>query len=68
MLQPANVIQRIAELRSAARTRELSNEELREALSLMRQGRVGAAQASATSKAKKAPVDADALLGELANL
>jgi len=46
----------------------LTQEEMRDAIILLRQERVGAAKTSAASrekKAAKAPVDADALLNEL---
>lgn len=57
--------------RQKAREGTLTVEERREAIQLLRQDRVGAAQISAASRAKKAPkapVNADDLLNELDNL
>jgi len=50
---------------------ELSTDELRQAIMVLREDRERAAAVSAKSKstkAKKAPVDAEALLGELEGL
>ena len=57
--------------RAKALAGTLTHEEMREAITLLRQERVGAAKTSAASrerKAAKAPVDADALLNELEGL
>lgn len=57
--------------RQKAREGTLSQEERREAIQLLRQDRIGAAQVSTASRAKKAPkapVNADDLLSELENL
>ena len=57
--------------RQKAREGTLSQEERREAIQLLRQDRIGAAQISTASRAKKAPkapVNADDLLSELENL
>lgn len=63
---------RIQQLRAKALRNELTLEEVREGLEMLRQGRVAAADASAKSKTKKAaskaPVDSDQLLGELGSL
>lgn len=63
-----NSAARIQELRELQRARPLTLQEAREALTLMRGDRVRAAATSATSRAKKAPVNADNLLGELEGL
>ena len=60
---------KLAELRAKQQRGEtLSTEEIREAISLMREGRV-AAQATSTkartSKAKAGPINSDDLLSEL---
>lgn len=68
MQQSPEVIQRINYLRTQSRMRELSQEELREAIALMRQGRVGAAATSEKSRAKKAPINSDDLLNQLEGL
>lgn len=68
MLQSPESIQRINYLRGQSRIRELTNEELMEAITLMRQGRVGAAVASGKARASKAPVDTEAMLGDLLKL
>lgn len=57
--------------RQKAREGTLSQEERREAIQLLRQDRIGAAQVSTASRAKKAskaPINADDLLSELENL
>jgi hypothetical protein len=61
--------------RQASREGTLSQDQLREAITLIREGRVGASTtsskartASATSRAKKAPVNSDSLLDELDGL
>jgi len=62
---------RIQQLRQKAQLGELTIEETKEAINLMRQGRVSAAQTSAKSRSKKAaaaPVDSDALLNQLEGL
>jgi len=63
---------RVETLRAKQRAGEkLSLEEMREAIALIRGDRVRAATASAkskTAKAAKAPIDSEALLGELDGL
>ena len=57
--------------RQKAREGTLSQEDRREAIQLLRQDRIGAAQVSTASRAKKAPkapINADDLLSELENL
>jgi len=57
--------------RQKAREGTLTTEERREAIQLLRQDRIGAAQVSTASrvkKAPKAPVNADDLLSELDNI
>lgn len=46
----------------------LTKEEMRDAIILLREDRVRAAAVSTKSKVKKAPIDTDALLGELEGL
>jgi hypothetical protein len=48
--------------RAKAKAGTLTKEELREALVMLREGRVGAARVSAKSRASKAPIDGTALL------
>lgn len=50
------------------RGEQLSRDEMREAVRLMREDRVSASISSGKARAKKAPVDADALLKELEGL
>jgi hypothetical protein len=57
--------QRLSQLRATARSRELTLEETREAIVLMRQDRVTASQVSAKSRAKPEAVNSDKLLDEL---
>ena len=59
---------RIQIWRQKALAGTLSQEELREAIQILREDRVGASQVSRTSRAKKAPINADDLLGELEGL
>ena len=57
--------------RQKAREGTLTTEERREAIQLLRHDRIGAAQVSTASRAKKAPkapINADDLLSELDNL
>ena len=54
--------------RQKAREGTLTQEEVKEALIYLRQGRAAAAATSATSRAKKAPINSDALLDELGGL
>jgi len=57
--------------RQKAREGTLTTEERREAIQLLRQDRIGAAQTSTASRAKKAPkapINADDLLSELDGL
>lgn len=56
---------RLAEMRVRQTRGELSTEELREALKLLRQHRVSASAASAGARAAKAPVDTAAILRNL---
>lgn len=58
------LMQEIAELRAKVAANTISDEELRKALRLMREGRVTAAVTSARSRAAKATVDPDAALAE----
>lgn len=51
--------------RQRAREGTLTQEELKEAIHALREDRVKSAKTSATSRAKKAPVNSDDLLGEL---
>lgn len=57
--------QEIAVLRQKVSSNNYTPEELQRAIDLMRKARGQAAVTSAASKAKKAPVDSDKLLGEL---
>jgi hypothetical protein len=68
MTTAVNSQERILELRELSRSRPLTIEEAREALAMMRGDRVRAATTSATSRAKKAPVNAANLLDELEGL
>lgn len=54
--------------RERARAGTLTQDEMREAIVVLRQDRVRASAVSATARKRKAPVDAEALLGELDNL
>lgn len=56
---------RLQELRNKARQGNISLEELRESIKLMREDRVTAAETSAKKKSAAAPVDVQALLGQL---
>lgn len=65
------IIEKIAMLRAKARENTLTPDEMKEAIQLLRQGRVAAAGTSAKSKAtkaSKAPVNSEALLNELEGL
>lgn len=72
MLSP-EMQSRLAELRQKSRENAITKEELQEALSMMRQERVGASATSATAKAKKSTaaakknIDSDDLLSQLDN-
>jgi ribosomal protein L12E/L44/L45/RPP1/RPP2 len=63
---------KIAEWRIKAALNQLTPDEMREAIRVLREGRVAASHASAGAKAKKsaakAPVDSEALLGELGSI
>jgi hypothetical protein len=60
---------KIAEWRRRAVTNELTEEEMREAVALLREGRLASAQSAAVrKKAIKAIPHADDLLGELEGL
>lgn len=54
--------------RQKAKDNTLTLEEMKEAVIYLRQDRMAAAQTSSASKAKKAPINSDSLLGELDNL
>lgn len=59
---------RLAALRAIRQTRDLTDEEQKEAIRLVREGRVSASHASTTSRTKtaaKAPVDGNALLEKI---
>jgi hypothetical protein len=62
------LMDRIAELRVKVDSGTATDEELREALRMMREDRMTAGSRSAASKARKAPVDADQALKELFGL
>lgn len=57
--------QRIQLLRQKVADKSITTEELREAVQLMREDRTAAHATSVSSKAKKAPVNAQAMLDEL---
>lgn len=59
---------KIEEWRRQATEGTLSIEDMREAVEAIRNGRTSAAARSATSRAKKAPVDVSALENELDGL
>lgn len=59
---------KIQAYRQKAREGKLTQEELQEAIKILREDRVAAAQTSAKSRASKAPVNSDALLDELGGL
>lgn len=71
MAQSSEVQARIQLLRQKSRDGTLSLEEMREAITLMRQDRVGASAVSAKAKERKsaskakASINSDDLLGEL---
>lgn len=72
MLPSQDVQMRLAELRQKSMMNQITSEELKEALTLLRQGRTAAQVTStksrtATAKAK-APVNSDDLLSELGDL
>ncbi len=60
---------RITQLRNLAMTNEITRDQMKEAVRLLREGRLAAQQASASagkrSKAAKAPVNTQALFDEL---
>lgn len=65
---PLSIQQKLASMRLKLAKGELTDEELREALVLLRRGRESAAIASSKSKAAKAaaaPIDTDALLSQM---
>ena len=66
-LDGGNVLQ-MTEWRAKVLDGTITTEEMREWIKIVRAGRVGASQASAKSRAKRAPVDTSALLDELDNL
>lgn len=72
MIPSQDIQMRLAELRQKSMMNQITSEELREALTLLRQGRTAAQVTStksrtATAKAK-APVNSDDLLNELGDL
>lgn len=67
--------ERLTQLRAKSRENTITMEEIRESITLMREGRIAAAATSSTSKAKKAttaakklPINSDDLLSELGGL
>lgn len=64
-----NINERLAILRQKSRDNTITQEEIREAIVLMREGRVGAAATSAKSRSAKSKakegVNSDDLLSEL---
>lgn len=60
--------QKIAVLRQKAAANQLSQDDMRQALVLLREARGQAHTVSAASKAKKAPVNGDDLLSQLDGL
>jgi uncharacterized protein YnzC (UPF0291/DUF896 family) len=56
---------RIAELRQKARDGTLTLDEMKEAIAFLRQERLAMPQTSSKPRTKAAPIDPDALLGEL---
>jgi hypothetical protein len=65
----AETTARLDHFRSLAQQRDLTAEESREVIALIRQDRVTASAVSAKSKASKAPIDGNAVLAKLqANL
>lgn len=67
--------ERLTVLRAKSRANTITMEEIRESITLMREGRIAAAATSSTSKAKKAttaakklPINSDDLLSELGGL
>lgn len=68
MIQNAEQVNKIAELRAKSAAGTLTLEEMREAITIMRQGRRTAAETKKVSKAKTPAKSADALLAELGGL
>lgn len=64
-MQSNQTIVRLDQLRDAAQNRDLTAEEEKEVISLVRQDRVSAAYISKASKAKTAPIDGKSLLANL---
>lgn len=60
-----DTIARLDNLRALAQQRDLTTEEAREVIALIRQDRVTASGVSAAAKAKKTPVDGSAVLAKL---
>lgn len=56
---------RLAQLQAIAQQRDLTSEEEKEAIKLIREDRVSAAYASKASKEKKTPADGNAVLAKL---
>ena len=59
---------KIALWRQRAAEGTMTQDDYREAITLLREGRLAAAHAAASSKGKKPPVDGDSLLDELSGL
>jgi len=66
MNQSAEVQNRISQLRAKVLDNSLTLDDMREAIKLLRAGRVAAQSASA--KSRKTPVNTEALFNELDNL
>lgn len=63
-----SLAEKVADWRRKALANELSDDEMREFIATVRQGRVSAQARSTTSRAKKAPIDVQAMEDELNNL
>lgn len=68
MILSADLTMKVAEWRQKSKNGELTVEECREALSVLRSNRAAAQVTSTKSRAKKAPVNADDLLSQLEGL
>lgn len=58
----------VVDLKRKALDDTITDEEMREWIKMVREGRVSAAATSAASRARKAPVDTAGLLDEIDNL
>ena len=65
MNQSAEVQNRIAQLRAKVLDNTLTLDDMKEAIKLLRAGRVAAQSSAAKSRTKKPPVDTEALFNEL---